>query len=309
MPLPVAIRLENVTAHYAAVRAIDGLSLTVHRGEVLALIGPNGSGKSTTLRVAAGLLDPVAGTVEVDGRTRTADPQRYARRVGYVPQDADLYDELTAVQNLEFFARLYGLRGFELDAAVCRGLARAKLIDRATARVRTFSGGMKQRLSIAVALLPDPPVLLLDEPTAALDPASRDALFADLHKLRDDGHAILLTTHHLDEAEQGCDRVAILDRGRLIADGPPGELLRAKPTGRAVLFGRLGEPLPKFVERRVRQRLDPGIELEITGRRMRLSAWGSNDLGRALAIVLSEGVQLDAFRTPAGRLEPKAKAA
>ncbi|QEL16576.1 ABC transporter ATP-binding protein [Limnoglobus roseus] len=309
MPLPVAIRLENVCAKYAAVRAVEGVSLSVHRGEIVGLIGPNGSGKSTTLRLAAGLLDPVAGTVEVDGLARESDPLRYARRVGYVPQDADLYDELTAEQNLEFFARLYGLRGFELDAGVYRGLARAKLVDRANDRVRTFSGGMRQRLSIAVALLHDPAVLLLDEPTAALDPASRDALFADLHKLRDEGHAILLTTHHLDEAESGCDRIALLERGRLVAEGSPGELMRTKSSGRPVLFGHLSEPLAKFVERRARLRLGPGVELEITGRRVRLSAWGSDDLGRALAVLLSEGAKLDAFRTPAGRLETNAKAA
>lgn len=309
MPLPVAIELENVSVRYAATPAVDGLSLSVNRGEIVGLIGPNGSGKSTTLRLVAGLLDPATGSVAVDGLTQSRNRAKFAARIGYVPQDSELYDELTAVQNLEFFGRLFGLRGFEIDARVYRGLLQAKLVDQAHHRVHTFSGGMKQRLSIAVALLHDPPVLLLDEPTAALDPASRDALFADLHKLRDNGHAVLLTTHHLDEAEHGCDRIAILEKGKLVAVGPPGQLMRAKTSGRAVLFGRLAKALPKFVERRIRQRLDPGIELEVVSRRVRLSAWDSAALGRALAVVLSEGATLDAFRTAAGRLEQPAHAA
>jgi ABC-2 type transport system ATP-binding protein len=300
---PVALHLENVRACFAAVTAVDGLTLAVRRGEIVGLIGPNGSGKSTTLALAAGLLDPTSGTVEVEGVGRAADPLRFARQVGFVPQETALYDEFTAVQNLEFFGRLYGLRGFDLDARMCRALVRARLTDRSHDRVRTFSGGMKQRLSIAVALLHDPAVLLLDEPTAALDPASRDELFADLHKLRDDGHAVLLTTHHLDEAEHGCDRLAMLEKGKLVAVGTPGELMRAKPNGRTTLYGHLRGALPKFVERRIRQRLDAGIELEVVSRRVRLSAWTADDLGRALAVVLSEGASLDTFRTSGGRLE------
>ena len=216
-----------------------------------------------------------------------------------MPQGEALYDELSATANLEFFARLYGYRGADLDARVVRGLARARIADREFDRVGTFSGGMKQRLNIACALLHDPPVLLLDEPTASLDPASRDALFADLHRLREDGHAILLTTHHLDEAEHGCDRVATLEAGKLIAVGRPADVLRRRPGGRAVLYGHLRTPLPKYVERGLRERLGPAVELEITGRRVRLAADTSVDLGRALAAVLSEGAEVETFRTTA----------
>ena len=146
-----------------------------------------------------------------------------------------------------------------------------RLTDRAAHRVWTFSGGMKQRLNLAAALLHDPPVLLLDEPTAALDPASRDALFADLTRFRDDGHAILLTTHHLDEAESGCDRVAVLDSGKLVACGPPSELLRAsRPTAPCCTATCAMRP-PKYLERAIRRRLGAGVELEVTGRRLRLS--------------------------------------
>lgn len=302
--LPVAMRLRDLRANYGAVRAVDGVSLDLHRGEIVALIGPNGSGKSTTLGIAAGILDPAAGTVELEGNERSADPARFARGIGFVPQDSTLYDELTVVQNLRFFGRLHGLRGFDLDARICRALVRANLTDRSETRAKTLSGGLKQRLGIAAALLHEPPVLLLDEPTTALDPASRESLFDQLQRLRDDGHAILLTTHHLDEAERGCDRIALLENGRLVAVGSPGAVLRSSKSGRNALFGHLRGRLPKFVERRIRQRLESGVELEIVGRRVRLSAWTPDDLGRALATVLSEGAGFDTFRTAAGRIEP-----
>jgi ABC-2 type transport system ATP-binding protein len=302
MPLPVALGLRNVRVRYGSTVAVDGVSLDVGRGEIVGLVGPNGSGKSTTLMAAAGVLDPCEGTVTVDGITRAAEPFAYARRVGFVPQGESLYDELTAAANLAFFGRLYGLGGADLGSRVTRGLARVGLAARAADRVGTFSGGMRQRLAIACALIHDPPVLLLDEPTAALDPAGRDALFVELHRLRDDGHAVLLTTHHLDEAENGCDRVAVLEKGKLVAVGPPREVLRGGPGGPAVLYGHVRAAVPAYVARAVRRRLPAGAELEVVGRRVRLTAKRSDDLGRALAAGLAEGVEWDAFRTPPGRV-------
>ena len=186
-------------------------------------------------------------------------------------------------------------------------LSRLKLSDRArNDRVSTFSGGLKQRLNLAAALLHDPPVLLLDEPTAALDPASRDALLADLTRFRDDGHAILLTTHHVDEAESGCDRVAVLEQGKLVASGSPSELLRPRPADRPVLYGHLRARPPKYLERAIRRRLGPRVGCwKCPPRRPvpRLSAETSEELGQALASLLAEGIELEAYRTPAGALE------
>ncbi|MFO0848972.1 MAG: ABC transporter ATP-binding protein [Gemmataceae bacterium] len=303
MTPPVALALEQVRVRYGATVAVDGVSLAVNRGEVVGLLGPNGSGKSSTLAAAAGVLDPAAGTITVDGVRRDRDPRGFAARVGLVPQEPALYDELTAEANLRFFARLHGLTGCGLNVRVEKVLAFAKLADRRDDRVGTFSGGLKQRLNLAVALLHDPVVLLLDEPTAALDPASRDALFAELHELRDRGHAILLTTHHLDEAENGCDRVAVLDRGRLVACGKPAELLRSRPGGRAVLYAQLREFLPRFFVKGLKRRVGRGVEVEVTGRRLRLAADTQEQLGRALAAVLADGIAVDGFRTPPGRLE------
>ncbi|MBP3959680.1 ABC transporter ATP-binding protein [Gemmata sp. G18] len=303
MPLPVALSLVDVTVRYGARTAIERVSLDVRRGEIVGLLGPNGSGKSTTLAVAAGVLDPVCGTVTAEGCSRATNPAAFAQYIGLVPQEPAVYDELTAVANLTFFGQLYGLVGHDLRRRVTRALARVKLTDRAQSRVSTFSGGMKQRLNLAAALLHDPPVLLLDEPTASLDPASRDALFADLTRFRDDGHAILLTTHHMDEAEAGCDRIAVLEGGRLVANGPPAELLHTRRTDRAVLYGHLRTRPPKYLERAIRQRLSASAELEITGRRLRLSANTSEQLGETLATLLAEGIELESFRTPAGALE------
>jgi ABC-2 type transport system ATP-binding protein len=303
MPLSVALSLAEVRVRYGTRIAVDGVSLEVQRGEIVGLLGPNGSGKSSILAVAAGVIDPFEGSVTVEGIDRSIDPSGYSYRVGLVPQVCGLYDELTATDNLTFFGKLYGLTGSNLRRRIARVLSRVRLTDRALHRINTFSGGMKQRLNLAVALIHDPLVLLLDEPSAALDPASRDAFFADLSHLRDDGHAVLLSTHHIEEAEQGCDRIAVLNRGKLMACGKPCDLLRSRMTDQPVLFGHLRINPPKYLERAIRGRLGPGVELEVTGRRLRLTAPTAEELGRALASLLAEGIELDAYRTPAGTLD------
>ena len=244
-----ALLLDSIRVRYGTRLAVDGVSLTVDRGEIVGLLGPNGSGKSTTLAAAAGIIDPFEGTVSIDGVRRDQSANRYAHRVGFVPQEPALYDDLSAEANLQFFGRLYGLHGLTLRDRVNDALFRARLDDRKAARVSTFSGGMKQRLNLAVALLHEPTVILLDEPTAALDPVSRDNLFAVLYDLREQGHAILLTTHHLDEAEHGCDRIAVLEAGKLVACGKPWDLIRAQPAGRAVLYGTAARCCPSSSRR------------------------------------------------------------
>jgi ABC-2 type transport system ATP-binding protein len=282
--------------------AVDGVSFEVNRGEVVGLLGPNGSGKSTTIAAAAGVLEPCSGSVRIAGRSRRDDPAAYALCVGLLPQECALYDELTAAENLMFFGKLYGLSGKELRRRTVRALARFGLGDRAGHRVGTLSCGLKQRVNLAVALLHDPPLLLLDEPTAALDAASRDRLFIDLGRLRDDGHAILLSTHHWDEAELGCDRVAILERGKLAAIGEPRQL-RRRPSDRAILYGHLRARPPRFQVQSLRDRLGSSAEMEVTGRRLRLAATSSEALGRALAQVLSEGFALESYHTPPAAIE------
>ena len=298
--MTVALSLQDIRVRYGDRVVVDGVSLEVQRGEVVGLLGPNGSGKSTTLAVASGAIDPFNGQVSIEGISRSDDPVGFAMKVGLVPQESALYDELTVAENLFFFGNLYGLAGKDLRRRVIRSLSRLSVGDHAGHRVGTLSGGLKQRVNFAVVLLHDPPVLLLDEPTASLDAATRDRLLADLSRLRDDGHAILFSTHHWEEAEIGCDRVAVLELGKLVALDEPRELLRQSSTGRAVLYGHLRTRPPRFEVQALRDRLGSRVELEVTGRRLRLAAETSEELGRALASVLAEGWDMETFRTPPG---------
>jgi linearmycin/streptolysin S transport system ATP-binding protein len=227
MPTPWVLSLEEVTLRYGDTVAVDALSLEVRPGEVFGLLGPNGCGKSTTLAAIAGALAPAAGVIRVAGVEERADPLAYRRLVGVVPQELALYEELTAEDNLLFFGRLYGLRGHSLRRCAGEALEFVRLADRARQRVRTFSGGMQRRLNLACALLHEPPLLLLDEPTVGIDLESREAIFSSLRRLRDRGTALVFTTHHLEEAEQLCDRAAVLDQGRLVALGGLDELAGA----------------------------------------------------------------------------------
>lgn len=303
------MRLSEIRVLYEKRTVLDGLDLEVHRGEIVCLAGRNGCGKSTTLHIAAGILDPLSGTTEIEGISRNQNPDQYARQLGYVPQDSALYDDLSAVQNLEFFGKLYGIRGYVLDSRISKALSRANLSDRAHDRVRDFSGGMKRRLNISLAMLHEPSVLLLDEPTAGLDAESRFQLYDNLQTLRNDGHAILLTTHHVEELDDCCDRIAYLENGQVSFMGNSLSFQRSQRTGRHVLFGQLQSPIPKFLERRIRKRLDSDVELELIGRRVRISAWDTEEVGRSLALLLSEGVIFESFRSTVNQMQPVLEAA
>jgi ABC-2 type transport system ATP-binding protein len=228
------IRLDHVTKRYRSLVAVDDLSLATAPGEVFGLLGPNAAGKTTLVGMAAGLLAPDAGSVEITGLGRPTDP-RVRARIGIAPQSVALYDELTGTENLTLFGRLYGLRGSALRENVNRALAFTGLTERAGQRVRTYSGGMKRRLNIAAALVHRPAVVLLDEPTVGVDPQSRNAIFDHIRALRHEGCTVLLTTHYMEEAERLCDRVGVLDHGRLLAVDTVEALLRtyapATPAG------------------------------------------------------------------------------
>jgi ABC-2 type transport system ATP-binding protein len=215
MSRPAAIKAVNLRKSFGAIAAVQGLSLEVSPGETLGLLGPNGAGKSTSIQILTGLLQPDSGSVEVAG----GDPHDPAvrRRLGVAPQALSLYEELTATENLAFFGSLYQLSGSELRERITWGLAFAGLQDRARHRVRTFSGGMKRRLNLAVAMVHQPDVLFLDEPTVGVDPQSRNHIFESIAQLQSDGLTILYTTHYMEEARRLCNRVAIVDHGKLLA--------------------------------------------------------------------------------------------
>ncbi len=214
----------DLTKRYGDRVAVDGVSFSVGRGEVYGLLGPNGAGKTTTIKMVCGLLPPDAGTVSLDGREPARDAAARAR-VGYVPQDVALYPDLTAAENLAFLGRLYGLRGTTLRERVAEALALTDLQARGGDRVGTYSGGMRRRLNIAAGLLHRPALLVLDEPTVGVDPQSRHAILGRVRELGRNGMAVLYTTHYMEEAERVCDRVGIVDRGRIVAEGTRRELV------------------------------------------------------------------------------------
>lgn len=206
---------EDLEKSYGSLHAVKGLSFEIKPGESFGLLGPNGAGKSTTIGMLIGLIQPDRGRVLVGGEDPTISVTR--RKIGIAPQALSLYEELTARENLQFFGRLYGLGGSLLDERVRWGMEFAGLEDRARDRVAIYSGGMKRRLNIAVALVHEPQVLLLDEPTVGVDPHSRNHIFESIERLSEQGLTILFTTHYMEEAQRLCDRVAIVDHGRLLA--------------------------------------------------------------------------------------------
>jgi ABC-2 type transport system ATP-binding protein len=210
------IQVSGLRKAYGQIVAVDGVSFDIRKGETFGLLGPNGAGKTTAIHLLTGALRPDAGTVTVNG---TADPTRLEvrRQVGLAPQALALYDELTGEENLTFFGRLYGLAGARLRERVGRGLEFAGLTERRADRTKTYSGGMKRRLNLACALVHDPAAVFLDEPTAGVDPQSRNHLFDAIEALAREGRTILYTTHYIEEAERLCDRVAIMDHGRVLA--------------------------------------------------------------------------------------------
>jgi ABC-2 type transport system ATP-binding protein len=214
---------------YGEVTACAGISFRAGKGETIGLLGPNGAGKTTTVSMIAGLVRPDAGEVRIAGRTLRGDTDPAKRGMGLVPQDIGLYEEMSARENLHLFGALYGMEGAGLKRAMDEALDLVGLKDRAREPVKGFSGGMKRRLNLAAAVLHGPDLLLLDEPTVGVDPQSRNAIFDNLESLKKRGNTLLYTTHYMEEAERLCDRLVIIDRGKIIADDTLQALNRLVP--------------------------------------------------------------------------------
>ena len=214
------IVVRNLRKRYGSLTAVDGVSFDVAEGEVFGILGPNGAGKTTTLEMIEGMRPIDEGSAMIDGIDVGRDPREVKRRIGIQLQASAFFDELTLVELIDLFGRLYGRAVDPMKL-----LADVELTDKARSQVRTLSGGQKQRFSIASALVNDPRVLFLDEPTTGLDPQARRHLWALVRTLRDRGHTVVLTTHYMEEAEELCDRVAIMDGGRIVALDPPQRLV------------------------------------------------------------------------------------
>jgi ABC-2 type transport system ATP-binding protein len=237
------VELRDLGRSFDHVAAVRGISLHIEEGETVGLLGPNGAGKTTTLSMLATLLAPSSGDARVFGASLRGEVWTVRRLVGLAPQEISLYPELTADENLRFLGRLYGLGGAQLRTRADELLDLVGLLPRRHDRVATYSGGMKRRLNLAGSLLHAPRLLLLDEPTVGVDPQSRDRIFEAIRELARQGKTIVYTTHYMEEAERLCDRITIMDEGRIVAVGTLGELLQILGMGEIVELSGLDEEL------------------------------------------------------------------
>lgn len=276
----LALEVRGLVRSFGERRAVDGLDFELRRGESLGLLGPNGAGKTTTIRILATLTQASAGEVRVLGLDPARDAGAIRARIGVVPQELALYEELSARENLEFFARAHGLARERTRDRVEWALELAQLADRAGDRVRVFSGGMKRRLNLVAALLHEPELVFLDEPTVGIDPQSRNHVFEMVERLVSAGTTLVYTTHQLGEVERLCQRILVLDRGRKLAEGTLKELQRLRGVAHEYVLcvpsetgAREARELlaSRGVDARVEERL-PGLEeifLGLTGRALR----------------------------------------
>src|ERR1700732_5123978 len=223
------LEVKQLAKNYGKLIAVTGVSFRADRGETIGLLGPNGAGKTTTVSIIAGLLSPDSGEVLIEGKQVKSDTDPVKLKIGLVPQDMALYDKLSARDNLTFFAALYSLAGAKAKQAIDDVLNLVGLSDRAGDKVETFSGGMKRRLNLAAALLHEPQILLLDEPTVGVDPQSRNAIFDTIEVLAGEGRTLVYTTHYMEEVERLCDRIVIIDHGKVLADDTLEGLLASAP--------------------------------------------------------------------------------
>ena len=258
------LTVSGARKRYGSVQALDGASFELRAGELLALLGPNGAGKTTLIRAISGRVRLDGGEIRVFDQPVAAG--RTPRVLGIVPQELAVYSLLTARENLEGFGRLHGLAGAELSKQVDWALERTGLADRAKEPVKQFSGGMRRRLNIACGILHHPRIVLLDEPTVGVDPQSRDRIYVTLAELAAEGVSLLLTTHHLEEAEARCSRTVIIDHGRVIASGTLPELVDQTVGRHRLVTLRLNAPLATEQISRLRVEIDPADTRQVRAR-------------------------------------------
>jgi ABC-2 type transport system ATP-binding protein len=285
------IEVEHLDKRFGPFVAVDDVSFDVRAGEVFGLLGSNGAGKSTTIRMLCGLLAPSAGSARVLGVDVARDPEEVKRRIGYMTQRFSLYDDLTVRQNLDFFGGVYGLRGDRLRARRAWALETADLLGREERLTRELSAGWKQRLALACALLHEPRVVFLDEPTGGVDPLSRRRFWNLIDDLAGAGVTLIVTTHYLDEAER-CDRIALMHAGRMVALGSVSELKQVF-AGRAIL--EVG--CPRFLEAQERlERESWVLEAALFGARLHVVVHDADDGARRIREALSDHAPVEVER-------------
>ncbi|WP_288480484.1 ABC transporter ATP-binding protein [uncultured Clostridium sp.] len=219
-----AIKIDGLIKRFGNFIAVDNININIKEGEIYGLLGPNGAGKSTTIGIMCGLLKPTNGKIEILGVDVTKSMKNQNKLIGLVPQEIALYGELTAYENLKFFGQLYNLKGRELEESIDRVLDFIGLQDVKKKVANTFSGGMKRRLNIGCALIHSPKIVIMDEPTVGIDPQSRNHILQSVKKLNESGVTVIYTTHYMEEVEFICNKIAIIDKGKVIAEGTKEEL-------------------------------------------------------------------------------------
>jgi ABC-2 type transport system ATP-binding protein len=294
------LQARNLRKAFGALQAVAGVSLHAAKGETIGLLGPNGAGKTTTIGMLAGLISPDQGEVTIDGQLFNGDTSATKQHLGIVPQELALFDELSASANLDLFGALYGLSGRRLADERQRVLALVGLSDRAKDKAAGFSGGMKRRLNLAAALMHDPQVILLDEPTVGVDPQSRNAIFDNLESLRAAGKTILYTTHYMEEAARLCDRIAIMDHGKVIADDTLPGLLRHVPVANFLLVDLADDDFQALAQ--LRQL--PNIQhAEMTNRQIRIGLERMENLPSLLSWLQLNNATIEHIETERPTLE------
>lgn len=230
----IRIRADRLTKRFGDFVAVNAVSFEARRGEIMGFLGPNGAGKSTTIRILCGLLRPSSGRAEVAGLDVAQEPEKVRQNIGYMSQKFSLYDDLSVMENLSFFGGVYGVKGARLKDRIAFAVEMAGLQGREDAVVSDLSGGWKQRLALGCAVLHEPKILFLDEPTSGVDPASRRRFWDLIYSLAGDGVTVVITTHYMDEAEY-CNRIALINGGRLVALGSPSELKRSAIRGEILI--------------------------------------------------------------------------
>lgn len=280
------IEVRGLVKSFGDIQALAGVDFTVNEGEIFGLLGPNGAGKTTTISIIAGLLNADSGTVRVSGMDNRRDGRRVREMLGVVPQDIALYEELSGRENLHFWGGLYGLAGKQLRAEADRVLELVGLTDRAKDPVREYSGGMKRRLNLSAGLIHRPKVILLDEPTLGIDPQARLTILDIIRDGVSGGMTAIYTTHYLEEAEKLCDRIAIIDHGKILALGTLGELVKLAGEGNIVTVSGA------FSREQVSPLLK-GITVEhLESGSLRMLVPGQTELGGALGRLFSAGIPI-----------------
>jgi ABC-2 type transport system ATP-binding protein len=271
----ILLEVQHLTKSFGVRKVVDDVSFSVHQGQTIGLLGPNGAGKSTIVNIICGLLKADSGHVRLSGREMGAGNNQAKQKLGLVPQDLALFEDLSARENLKIFGALYGLSGNQLQVRCDAVLELVSLSDRAKDKPSTFSGGMKRRLNIAAALLHEPELLILDEPTVGVDPQSRNAIFDALEVLKSQGRSLIYTSHYMEEVERLADHIVIVDHGKLIANESPADLFKRLPA-QAALELRLPKALTELQLQNLQQQSGV-VKLE------------SKDQGQHLTIALSDG--------------------